>query len=86
VAGRKICQNIKNNENSLQKLEKPMNILQKPRGHENCSGLRNEPGQWYFHSQKEPVAMEMASKSAMFLASLFCAKPVHCAKHVSPVI
>jgi hypothetical protein len=33
--------------------------------------IRNEPGQWYFYGQKEPVAMEMASKSAMFLASLF---------------
>jgi hypothetical protein len=32
VTGRKICKNIKNNENSLQKLEKPMNIFAKTRG------------------------------------------------------
>jgi hypothetical protein len=46
----------------------------KNRGGENCSRLRNEPGQWYFHGQKEPFAVEMGSKSAMFLALLFYAE------------
>ena len=32
VAGRKICKNIKNNENSQQKLENPINIFEKTRG------------------------------------------------------
>jgi hypothetical protein len=32
VTGRKICINIKNNENSLQKLQKPMNIFAKTGG------------------------------------------------------